>query len=119
MVLPLLSAQGISELSYEALVVGVPLVAVGLLLARSSSSERRISVAYALVSVTALALVWPAQGAALDIDSVLALFPAVFAGAWLCARGPLTAAAGYATAVLAHVVFWHLVRHYEFAHPPL
>ena len=117
-VMPLLSPRGFSDVWHESLAVGVLLLMIGLV-AGAPSAERRIAAGYSLISVAALMLIWPAQGIGLDIDTVFAIFPAVYAGAWLCAHSRRATGLGFVVAAVAHGVFWALVRHNEFVNIPL
>ena len=112
---PLLSLKGLRDIGAEALVVGVPVVLIGLVVARRES--RRAVLAAAIVSLAALFLIWPAQGIGQDIDTVLAIFPAFFAGAWLAAARPWAAASGLCTLAIGHAVFWLVVRSEAFTNP--
>lgn len=105
---PLFSLKGVRDIGAEALVVGLPVVLIGL--AAADRESRRAVLAGALVSVGVMLLIWPAQGIGQDIDSVLAVFPAFFAGAWLCAARPWAAVSALCTLGIGHAVFWLVVR---------
>lgn len=112
---PLLSLKGMRDIGAEALVVGLPVVLIGLKAARGES--RRAVLAAAAVSGAVMLLLWPAQGIGQDIDIVLATFPAFFAGAWLCAARPRAAVAALCTLAIGHAVFWLIVRSEAFTNP--
>jgi hypothetical protein len=116
-VFPIFSQRGLSDLFYESVVVCLPVAFVGVALARRQSCETRTALGYLSVSVLALTFIWPAQGIALDIDSVFGLFPAVFVGLWFCARSRRASLVALAFILLAHGVFWLLVRNREFTNP--
>lgn len=113
MVAPIVSARGLRDLGLESVMVGVPILALGFLVARGSG-ERHIAAGYAAVSVAFLLLFWPAQGIGVDVDSVFAAFSAFFPGAWMCAQSTKATGLGFALLALAHAVFWFLVRNAEF-----
>jgi hypothetical protein len=112
---PLFSLKGFRDIGAEALVVGVPVVLFGLLVAGQQS--RRAVLAGAGVSLAVMLLVWPAQGIGQDIDTVLAIFPAFFAGAWLAAARPWTAVSALCSLGIGHAVFWLVVRSEAFTNP--
>ena len=112
---PLLSLKGLRDIGAEALVVGVPVVLIGFVVA--SRESRRAVLAGAVVSLAVMLLIWPAQGIGQDIDTVLAIFPAFFAGAWLAAARPWTAVTALCTLGIGHAVFWLVVRSEAFTNP--
>jgi hypothetical protein len=112
-VAPILSARGLRDVGLESLVVGVPMLVLGLAVTRDAAL-RRIAGVFAVSSVIVLLLFWPAQGIGVDVDAVFAVFPAFFAGAWLCARNVKIASVALGTLAIAHGVFWMLVRYERF-----
>ena len=112
-VTPMLSAVGIRDMAFECVMVGLPVLALGLIVGRKSD-ESRIAAAFSCVSVLFLLLFWPAQGIGMDADSVFAIFPAFFAGAWLCASSVRATFAALGLLAAAHAVFWYVIRNSEF-----
>jgi hypothetical protein len=90
-------------------------VLFGLLVA--SRESRRTVLAGGVVSLAVMLLIWPAQGIGQDIDTVLATFPAFFAGAWLAAARPWTAVSALCSLGIGHAVFWLVVRSEAFTNP--
>jgi hypothetical protein len=110
---PILSVRGLRDIGLESLMVGVPVLLLGLSV-NHDSAVRRIAWAFSIPSLLFLVLFWPAQGIGVDADAVFAAFPAYFAGAWMCARRRGTTAAAFAMLAVAHGVFWFLIRNNEF-----
>ena len=112
---PILSASGIGDIVASAVVVGVPVLLLGLLSRSGVPRERRLALMFALPSLAFLVVWWPALGVDTEMDLIFATFPAFFAGAWLCARTRAATVAGLALAALAHAGFWFVVQSGDFA----
>ena len=112
---PILSTSGIRDIVATAVVVGVPVVLLGLLSRSGDRRERRLALVFALPSLAFLVAWWPVQGVDMEMDLIFATFPAFFAGAWLCARTKGATVAALALAALAHASFWSVVRSDDFA----
>ena len=112
-VTPFLSAAGIRDIAFESVMVGLPVLALGLLVG-GKSEERLIAAGFSCLSLLFLLFFWPAQGIGMDADSVFAIFPAFFAGAWLCASSVRATVAGVGLLAAAHAVFWYVIRNSEF-----
>ena len=112
---PILSGSGIRDIVATAVVVGVPVLLLGLLSRGGVSRERRLVLLFALPSLAFLVTWWPAQGVDNEMDLIFATFPAFFAGAWLCARTRGATVAALALAAVAHGGFWSIVRSADFA----
>jgi hypothetical protein len=115
-VAPVLSLRGIRDIGLESIVAGVPLLLLGCLI-RTPAEHRRIALAFSAVSVAFLIVFWPVQGIGIDADLVFAAFPAIFAGAWLCAHSARATAIGLMLLAAGHGVFWFVIRHFEFVNP--
>ncbi len=107
-VLPILSAQGILDIGATMLMVGVPVLLLGLWKSESGR-ERRLIWLFALPSLIFLVAWWPAQGVSMESDLLFAIFPAFFAGAWSCSRTPAATVAGLSLVLVCHVVFWWVI----------
>ena len=112
---PILSASGIRDIVATAVVVGVPVLLLGLLSRGGVSRERRLVLLFALPSLAFLVTWWPVQGVDNEMDLIFATFPAFFAGAWLCARTRGATVAALALAAVAHGGLWSVVRSAHFA----
>ena len=112
---PILSGNGIRDIVVTAVVVGVPVLLLGLLSRRGAPGERRLTLLFGLPSLAFLVAWWPVQGVGMEMDLIVATFPAFFAGAWLCARTRGATVAALALAALAHASFWVVVRSDDFS----
>ena len=115
-VAPMLSLRGLHDIGLESLLAGVPLLVLGGVI-RTPAEHRRIALAFSAVSVAFLLVFWPVQGIGMDADLVFAAFPAIFAGAWLCAHNTRATAIGLMLLAGAHGVFWFVIRHFAFVNP--
>ena len=111
---PILSGSGIRDIVATAVVVGVPVLLLGLLSRSGAVRERRVALVFALPSLAFLVAWWPVQGVDMEMDLIFATFPAFFAGAWLCARTRRATVAALGLAALAHASFWFVVRSDDF-----
>ena len=111
---PILSGTGIRDVAATAIVVGVPVLLLGLLAQSGAARERRLTLMFALPSLAFLVAWWPVQGVSMEMDLIFATFPAFFAGAWLCARTRRATVAALGLAALAHASFWFVVRSDDF-----
>ena len=111
---PILSGPGIRDIVATAVVVGVPVLLLGLLLPGGGTRQRRLTLVFALPSLVFLVVWWPILGVDTEMDLIFAAFPAFFAGAWLCARKRGATVAALVLAALAHTGFWHVVRSGDF-----
>jgi hypothetical protein len=103
------SAVGARDLLVTFWVIGAPLVAVAASLWRAQREEVILALCYAVPSLLFAILFWPIQGLEVEVDLVVAAFPALYALAWVCAhdrRRTLLAALLLAS---AHVAFWWIV----------
>lgn len=103
------SATGARILLMTAWVVGAPLLVVAGSLRRHYGDEVRVALAYALPSVMITLLVWHTQGLRQDMDVVFAVFPALYALAWVCAYDRTRTIIAAAVLVSAHVAFWTIM----------
>jgi hypothetical protein len=108
-VAPIFSATGGRDLLMTAWVVGAPLLVVATSLWRRYDHEVRTALAYALPSVMMATFVWHSQGLNEDMDVVFAVFPALYALAWICAHDPKGTRVAAALLVSGHLAFWRIV----------
>ena len=111
---PIFSGSGIRDIVATAIVVGVPVLLLGLWWRGGATRERRLALVFALPSLAFLVAWWPVQGVDMEMDLIFATFPAFFAGAWLCARTQGATVAALVLAALAHTGFWFVVRSGDF-----
>jgi hypothetical protein len=71
--------------------------------------EARTALAFSVPSTVCWLLFWPIQGLAVEMDLVVAAFPAVYALAWLCAGERRAALAAAAILASGHLAFWRIV----------
>ena len=105
----ILSRTGARDLFFTAWVVGMPLLAVAISLARRYGEQARAVLLYTVPSVIFVVVFWPVQGLGVDVDLVFAAFPAVYALAWLCAHERRHAAVAAVLLASAHLAFWWIV----------
>jgi hypothetical protein len=116
-VAPIFSATGGRDLLMTAWVVGAPLLVVATSLWRRYDHEVRTALAYALPSVMMATFVWHSQGLNEDMDVVFAVFPALYALAWICAHDPKGTRVAAALLVSGHLAFWRIVLDSRFVNP--
>ena len=83
---PLLSMVTARDLFFSGLIAGLPLTLVVLFNRKRWRGEARLALAFALPCLIAFVLFWPVQGIAIEMDMIVALFPAVFALLWVCSQ---------------------------------
>ena len=113
------SATGARDLLMTAWVVGAPLVAVVASGWRHYRDDARIALAYALPSVIFATLIWHSQGLKQDIDVVVAVFPGIYALAWVCARDLTRTKVAAALLISGHIGFWRVVLDGQFGNAAL
>jgi len=106
---PLLSVITARDLLVSGLIAGLPLLIVTLLIRRQSPREARLALAFAIPCTLAFVLFWPVQGIGIEVDMIVALFPAVFALLWVSSTSVRASAASAALLVLGHAAFWWVV----------
>lgn len=110
----ILSAAGARDVLFSAWVAGVPLIGVAAALRRRHPDEVRAAFLYAVPSIVFLVVFWPVQGLGVEMDLVLAAFPAVYALAWVCAHEAKAAIIASAFLGSAHLAFWRIVLEGDF-----
>jgi len=106
---PLLSVVTARDLLFSGLIAGLPLVIVTLLVRRQSPREARLALAFSAPCALAFVLFWPVQGIGIEMDMIVALFPAVFALLWVCSTSIRASVASAAVLVLGQAAFWWVV----------
>jgi hypothetical protein len=105
----ILSVTGGRDLLFTGWVVGAPLLAVAASLWRQYRDEVRLALCYAIPSMIFVVLFWPIQGLGVEMDLLVAAFPALYALAWVCAHDSRRTAIAAALLVSAHLAFWRIV----------
>jgi hypothetical protein len=113
----ILSALGARDLLFSAWVAGVPLIGVTAALWRRYPDEVRAALLYSIPSTVFLVVFWPVQGLGVEIDLVLAAFPALYALAWVCAHDAKATTIAAALLASAHLAFWRIVLGGDFVNP--
>jgi hypothetical protein len=106
---PLLSTITARDLFLSGLIAGVPLVLVVLLIRKHWSRESRLALAFTVPCVIAFVLFWPVQGISVEMDMVVATFPAIYPLLWICSQSARASLASAALLALGHVTFWQVV----------
>lgn len=113
-VYPLFSATAARDVFFSGLIAGLPLVVVALIVGRQSARETRLALAFSIPCAIAFLLFWPPQGIAIEMDMIVAMFPAVFALLWVVSASVRASIASAPLLVLGHATFWWVVGHDQF-----
>jgi hypothetical protein len=111
---PLFSITTARDVFFSGLIAGLPLVLVTLMVRRQSAREARLALAFSIPCAIAFLLFWPPQGIAIEMDMIVALFPAVFALLWVLSTSVPASIASAALLVVGHAAFWWVVLHDQF-----
>jgi len=111
---PLFSIITARDLFFSGVIAGLPLIAVTLWVGRQSAHEARLALAFSVPCAIAFLLFWPPQGIAIEMDMIVAMFPAAFALLWVSSRSVGASIASAALLVLGHAAFWWVVLHDQF-----
>jgi hypothetical protein len=106
---PLFSIITARDVFFGGLIAGLPLVLVALLVRKESVREVRLALAFSIPCTIAFLLFWPPQGIAIEMDMIVALFPAVFALLWVSSTSIRASIASAAILALGHAAFWWVV----------
>lgn len=109
MVYPVLSTIAARDLLLKGLVAGVPLVFVALPIRQAWSREARLALAFTVPCLIFFVFLWPVQGIAVEMDMVVAAFPAIFPLLWLCSQSLTATLVSAALLALGHWTFWRVV----------
>jgi hypothetical protein len=113
-VYPLFSITTARDVLFSGVIAGVPLLLVMLMVRRDAAREARLALAFSVPCAIAFLLFWPPQGIAIEMDMIVALFPAVFALLWVSSTTVRASIASAALLVLGHAAFWWVVLHDQF-----
>jgi hypothetical protein len=106
---PLLSMITARDVLLSGLVAGLPLTLLVLFGRNTWPREARLALAFTVPCLIAFVLFWPVQGIAIEMDMIVATFPAVFALLWVCSQSARASIAGAAMLALGHATFWWVV----------
>ena len=106
---PLLSMITARDVLLSGLVAGLPLTLLVLLGRKRWRREARLALAFTIPCLIAFVLFWPVQGIAIEMDMIVATFPAVFALLWVCSQSARASIASAAMLALGHATFWWVV----------
>jgi hypothetical protein len=111
---PLFSITTARDVFFSGLIAGLPLVLVTLMVRRQSAREARLALTFSIPCAIAFLLFWPPQGIAIEMDMIVALFPAVFALLWVLSASVRPSIVSAALLLLGHAAFWWVVLHDQF-----
>lgn len=106
---PLLSANAARDLSVGGLISGVALVLVVLRISTQWPGESRLALAFTIPCLIFYMFLWPVQGIGIEMDMVVASFPAVYPLLWVCSQSGRASLAGAALLAVGHWTFWRVV----------
>ena len=118
-VYPLFSIITARDVFFSGLIAGLPLVLVTLFVRRQSVREARLALAFSIPCAAAFLLFWPPQGIAIEMDMIVALFPAVFALLWISSTSVGASIASAVLLAIGHAAFWWVVLHDQFVNQML
>jgi hypothetical protein len=109
-VYPLFSAIAARDLLLSGFVAGVPVLLVVLVIARTSwSPEVRSALAFSVPSLAFFLVFWPVQGIAIEMDMIVAAFPAIYPLLWVASRFAPASVASASLLATGHWIFWRVV----------
>jgi hypothetical protein len=111
---PLFSIITARDVFFSGLIAGLPLVPVALFVRRQSVREARLALAFSIPCAIAFLLFWPPQGIAIEMDMIVALFPAAFALLWVSSTSVRASIASAVLLAIGHAAFWWVVLHDQF-----
>jgi len=109
MLYPLLSMVTTRDIFFSGLIAGLPLTLVVLFNWTRWRREARLALAFTVPCVIAFVLFWPVQGIAIEMDMIVALFPAVFALLWVCSQSLRASIVSAVLLSIGHATFWWVV----------
>jgi hypothetical protein len=111
---PLFSIITVRDVFFSGVIAGLPLVVVTLFVRKQSARDARLALAFSIPCAIAFLLFWPPQGIAIEMDMIVALFPAVFALLWVSSTSIRGSIASAVLLVVGHAAFWWVVLHDRF-----
>src|SRR5688572_7176348 len=111
---PLLSMIAARDLFLAGLVAGVPVLLVVLAIRRQWPRESRLALAFTAPCVPFFMFLWPVQGIAIEMDMIVAAFPAIFPLLWICSHSVRASLASAVLLALGHWTFWRVVLDDQF-----
>ena len=111
---PLLSTITARDLFASGLVAGVSLLPVVLRISRQWSRESRVALAFSVPCVIYFLFLWPVQGIAIEMDMVVAGFPAIYPLLWVSSHSARASLASAGLLALGHWTFWRVVADERF-----
>ena len=114
MIQPLMSALAARDLLLSGLVAGVSLLPLVLRISRSWPRESKMALAFSVPSVLFFVFFWPVQGIAIEMDMIVAAFPAVYALLWVSSQSVRVSLASAGLLALGHWTFWRVVADERF-----
>ena len=106
---PLLSLVAARDLLMESLVAGVLLVLVVLRIRKAWTREARLALAFTVPCLIFFAFLWPVQGIAIEMDMIVAAFPAIYPLLWICSRSSPATFVSAGLLAVGHWTFWRVV----------
>jgi hypothetical protein len=106
---PLLSTIGARDLLVSGLVAGLSLVPLVLGISRQWWRESRVALAFSVPSVLFFVFFWPPQGIAIEMDMVVAAFPAIYPLLWVSSQSVRASLVSAGLLALGHWTFWRVV----------
>jgi hypothetical protein len=110
---PIFSTMAARDLLLSGLVAGLsllPLVSIR----RPWSRESRVALAFSVPSLIFFVFFWPVQGIAIEMDMIVAAFPAVYALLWVSSQSVRASLASAGLLALGHWTFWRVVADERF-----
>ncbi|MEQ1757512.1 MAG: hypothetical protein ABL986_04285 [Vicinamibacterales bacterium] len=106
---PMFSLVGIRDIVLSGLVAGLPLTLVALGAGRQWPRELKMALAFTAPCLVVFVLFWPVQGIAIEMDMIVAAFPAVFALLWVCSQSVRASVVSAVLLAAGHATFWWVV----------
>jgi hypothetical protein len=118
-VAPLFSLITGRDLLMESLVAGVFVVLVVLGIRKTWTPEARPALAFTVPCVIFFVFLWPVQGIAVEMDMIVAAFPAIYPLLWICSRSALATFVSAGLLAAGHWTFWQVVYDERFVNSML
>ena len=111
---PLLSTTTARDLFLSGFVAGLSLLPLVLGISRQWSRESRVALAFSVPCVIFFLFFWPVQGIAIEMDMIVAAFPAVYPLLWVVSQSVRASLASAGLLALGHFTFWRVVADEQF-----